>query len=54
MEIIAKLKKKYISHGDASWWTAEEENDRISIEKNKLHKKYIVIFSESVFVWLLH
>ena len=40
--------------GGASSWTAEEENDCISMKKNKSHKKYIVIFSKSVFVWLLH
>ena len=42
------------NQGDPSWWTAEEENDRISMKRNKSHKKYIVIFSESVFVRLLH
>ena len=41
--------------GGASWWTTEEENDCISMKKKiNLHKKYVVIFSESVFAWLLH
>ena len=39
--------------GGAAWLTAEEESDCISTKKNKLHKEYIVIFSESMFVWLL-
>ena len=35
--------------GGASWWTAEEENDRMSMEKTN-YIEYNVIFSESVFV----
>ena len=33
----------------------EEENDYISMKKYiYIYKKYIVIFSESMFVWLLY
>ena len=39
--------------GGAAWLTAEEESDRISMKK-KLHKEYIAIISESMFVRLLH